>query len=491
MTKQRFTFFSAVDFLALVSLVLFWLIFLIKSPAHLHEALVDDAYIFQRVVDNIWSGVGWTYNTDAHVNPITSPFYALVLLCAKILPLSAQDALSAVYFFALFMLGVGVYVGTRSYGRLLAWVVAVTVGSGAILVGSWGMETSVFMACVVWAVSSFERERYIWAGMLCAFAALSRPEGVALICILSAVHFLKRRNFIWSMLLVFFSVLAPWFLYSWFVHGYILPNSVSVKVIQSDMESRKQFGSWPMYFFGQPKFAILTYALALFGFYKAFRDFLVGRQFVLILIAFGAVQVAAYSWLRAPVGYFWYLAPGNLAVDMAVAFGVFRICLWVLVEASDKAGFSLNESVSNVVVAALVFTGMLFLSAAPYKMLKPYRLGSEYTKVGEWISENTPRDSVVAATEIGYIGYFSGRNIRDIHGLIHPEARQYLRREEWEWWYKSDPPNVIVMHKPAWPGEPGYEVGWQSGTLRDFRSGYKMVKSFGLVEIYQRKPSGR
>lgn len=200
------------------------------------------------------------------------------------------------------------------------------------------------------------------------------------------------------------------------------------------------------------------------------------------------MQVVAYSWLRAPVGYFWYLAPGNLAVDVAVAFAVFRICAWVLVECGDKAGLSLNQSVYNAVVAALVFIGMLYFSAAPYSMLKPYRLGDEYTRVGEWIDRNTPKNSIVAATEIGYVGYFSGRNIRDIHGLIHPEARQYLKVEQWEWWFKSDPPNVIVVHKPAWPGEPGYGVGWQPDTLRDFRDSYEMVKSFGLVEIYQRKP---
>lgn len=62
----------------------------------------------------------------------------------------------------------------------------------------------------------------------------------------------------------------------------------------------------------------------------------------------------------------------------------------------------------------------------------------------------------------------------------------FLKKEAWDWWYVNDPPQVIVVHKPAWPGEPGYEYGWHSENLRDFGYRYRMVKSFGAVEVYQR-----
>lgn len=392
------------DVFAMLLLAGFWCVFFIKSPAPLHEALVDDSYIFQRVVDNIWAGQGWTYNAGDNVNPITSPFYVLVLLCAKVFYFLAQVTLSGAYLLALFVLGAGIYLGMRNHGRSLACMMAITASSGSILVSSWGMETSLFMACIVWATLSFAGKHYRTAGLLCAMASLSRPEGLALIWIFAGMCWLKGRKISWGMIIVFCVTIAPWLLFSWVAHGRILPNSVSVKAVQADMAWLKPLGPWLMYFLSQPKIPWVTYPLALIGLYYAWREYLRGKPFILIIMGFGALQVVAYSLMHAPIGYFWYLAPGNLALDIGVAFGVYKLLMLAASRVTAIQAAHVPKPVGNAFVVMAVFFCMLKFTSAPHVWLKPYRLGVNYTDAGSWINKNTPKDAVVAATEIGYIG---------------------------------------------------------------------------------------
>jgi hypothetical protein len=204
-------------------------------------------------------------------------------------------------------------------------------------------------------------------------------------------------------------------------------------------------------------------------------------------MAFGAIQVTAYSLLDAPAGYFWYFAPGNMALDMAIVLGVFTLWKSLIGYLETNKALNISEAVQAAALSVIVLAGVTKLAAAPYTRLKPYRLGSEYRAAGEWIERNTPGDYVVSATEIGYIGYFSKRRIRDIHGLIHPEALPSLKKEEWDWWFTSNPPQVIVMHAPPWKGEPADQPGWHAQSLKQFRDHYRRAISFRQVEVYLRQ----
>lgn len=46
-----------------------------------------------------------------------------------------------------------------------------------------------------------------------------------------------------------------------------------------------------------------------------------------------------------------------------------------------------------------------------------------------WIRDNTPPDAIVAAHDIGALGYLSGRHIRDLAGLVDPEVIPLLTDE--------------------------------------------------------------
>ncbi len=57
-------------------------------------------------------------------------------------------------------------------------------------------------------------------------------------------------------------------------------------------------------------------------------------------------------------------------------------------------------------------------------------IGSEMGAVARWVNANTPKGSLVAAHDIGALGYFGERDILDLAGLVSPEVIPFLRDEE-------------------------------------------------------------
>jgi hypothetical protein len=47
----------------------------------------------------------------------------------------------------------------------------------------------------------------------------------------------------------------------------------------------------------------------------------------------------------------------------------------------------------------------------------------------KWVAENTPPDALVAAHDIGALGYFGDRPLLDLAGLISPDVIPFIRDE--------------------------------------------------------------
>ena len=49
--------------------------------------------------------------------------------------------------------------------------------------------------------------------------------------------------------------------------------------------------------------------------------------------------------------------------------------------------------------------------------------------VANWVANNTDEDSLIAAHDIGAMGYFGGRDFVDLAGLVSPEVIPIIRNE--------------------------------------------------------------
>ncbi len=54
---------------------------------------------------------------------------------------------------------------------------------------------------------------------------------------------------------------------------------------------------------------------------------------------------------------------------------------------------------------------------------------SEMVRTAHWVAENTEQDALVAAHDIGALGYYGDRQLIDLAGLVSPEVIPFIRDE--------------------------------------------------------------
>jgi len=54
---------------------------------------------------------------------------------------------------------------------------------------------------------------------------------------------------------------------------------------------------------------------------------------------------------------------------------------------------------------------------------------SEMVATARWVNDHLPDDALIAAHDIGALGYFGGRSILDLAGLVSPEVIPFIRDE--------------------------------------------------------------
>jgi hypothetical protein len=75
---------------------------------------------------------------------------------------------------------------------------------------------------------------------------------------------------------------------------------------------------------------------------------------------------------------------------------------------------------------------------------------SEMVAAATWIRENTPEDAIVAAHDIGALGYFGERQLVDLAGLISPEVIPFIRDEDLLAIYLDESQVDYLVTFPGW-----------------------------------------
>lgn len=76
---------------------------------------------------------------------------------------------------------------------------------------------------------------------------------------------------------------------------------------------------------------------------------------------------------------------------------------------------------AGVALTVLLNWGILVGRVVPHARQFPVGLQECYVGYGEWLKANTPPDAVVAALDIGALGFASERTVLDLMGLVSPE----------------------------------------------------------------------
>jgi len=415
---------------------------------------VDDAYITFRYARNLSEGLGLVYNAGQQVLGTSTPLYTLLLAAIRAatrgdlswIALVINAAADAVSTLLLFRLGQRLLLPRWSSTSLaLAWAlypIAVRYSVG-------GMETSLESALWLGAAILYLQERDLWAMALLALSILTRPDSLSAALAIGLGIAVTGRRIPAKELLAMLLVLLPWVAWSWWRYGSFIPQSLLAKsglIYRIDpLENLRQvayfiagvFAAGPMGVAARGIYVSLPVlsgvCVALFG-YSLVLLWASGLnqvargldQRVLWILAIPAIHYGAYAGLgllQKPIAEWYLLAP----------LPFFLAGLAITVNRISQAGqSSILQGLPLLFGALLVLCQMM--SYRPTGQGCPGCLTSNviwteretlYREAGELLRTRVgPRD-VVAASEIGALGYYCDCRILDTVGLVTPEAAKY------------------------------------------------------------------
>jgi hypothetical protein len=400
-------------------------LFLFLFP--LAGGFTDDGFIHIQYARNLSTYGEYSFNRGEVSFGTTSPLWVMVLAAIGSLS-NAQGALitasGVLSWIAAFASLVAVYALALALGasRFTACVAALALAAD-VWFARWaalGMETSSsVLAILLMAIASARAlESRRSAAMFGAFAALSallRPEvylalPVFAVAAISAPRGSRRRTVV-TGLVVAALLLAPWVLYAKLCIGSFLPNTAGAKsggLVTNPVVFARKLLPVAMVVVSSQGTALVLLMASLFS--------ARGRSLVVSTPARFLVL-----WVVAlPVAYV-VLDMQILSRYLLLVTPVLCVLGWVSFE--RVLGARRSRPVLAACVTAAIAGSSVFYArvVVPPSRAFTHDLTHNLRGIAEYLAENAGEDAVVAAADIGYLAFYSGRRVLDLGGLVEPE----------------------------------------------------------------------
>ncbi len=424
---------------------------------------LDDAWIHQTYARNLGTRGEFAFTPGVPSAGSTAPLWTFLLAVGYALHIPFQwwtHGLNIVF------LGLSGWQMARLAGQLLPDSRRLPVVIGIAVMAEWhlvwaaasGMETVLFVWLSILLVERFAafpplpapppdggREiyppsligrgqgegRFALLGLIGGLLTLTRPEGIGLAGLVGLAMVWQYRNDMRKLLRVIlpfgigFSLpLTPYFAFNFIVSGLIFPNTFYAKqreyaiLLENIPLWRRWLSVAGVQFIGGQ---MLLLPGAIFGLWRAFRR----RNTALMVVGFWWLAHVTLYVVRLPVTYQHgrYEMP---TLPWLIFFGVWGTAQWLKPNhAEQRVRILSRAAIASVGAAILAF---VLLGAQSYANDVAF-IDSEMVKTAQWLNENTAPDALIAAHDIGAIGYFSARPLVDLAGLVTPEVIPFIRNE--------------------------------------------------------------
>ncbi|MBN1937833.1 MAG: hypothetical protein JW934_24475 [Anaerolineae bacterium] len=419
---------------------------------------LDDSWIHLVIARGIAREGALVYNPGEPTNGSTAPLWSLLLSVGYLLKIDflAWDYglgllfawLSGVFIYRLgkkFLLNGGLETRPTIPMALIAAVLS-SIEWHVAWCGLAGMETTLFIFLSVYLLYSHLRGfdgsflGMLALGGLGALLVLTRPEGLGLVGLVALDGVLRQKTWRARVLYVvgwavpFLLVLGPNVLYNVGVTGQPLPATFYAKAAEFVDPTERTLlhvaRNWLLLLFWTAALGpqLLLLPGIVYGIYLGVRR---RQRLVLLILGWIALLLGAYA-LHLPLmshhgRYYVPLFP------LLILIGV-----WGVREVTPvMRRFKLLRRMYALAVAAGFV--ILWLNGAVVYAKDVRLIDDEWLPVSFWLRDNTAPDALVAAHDIGALGYFAERRIIDMAGLVTPGAiphigdeasmREYLRQE--------------------------------------------------------------
>ncbi|MBR8227715.1 hypothetical protein KDX05_05200 [Burkholderia vietnamiensis] len=409
---------------------------------------LDDSLIYLRYIRNLFDGYGLAYNRGDHFNGLTSPLYSYLLILANTLTHSLQY--TTIFLSFVFLCLAGVYgAAVLSRNRYEQALCGFFVVSFNYFYTTFGMETTLFLFLTALALYLYQSGRLFLTGLTIALVILTRTEGVFLGGVIFCHYIMTQRKIpALKYLAVPAALILANLLFNYFYYGAPLPATGNAKIGQGrsgfwgtgyiflNVEYMKDW-----FFGGNYHLLWFLFPMAAIGMWTK-RLIIASWLSIAYLILLGGF----YVLLHIP-NYHWYYAPFFYFLLLYAATGAYQLF-------SESIRLASKHRLAGC-GAAVILAALTGAFGARSLNLANIERGSfdPYKNIGTWIDKNTPADSVVAAVEIGTIGWYSHRYIIDILGLTNPYNADYIGNKDVHSWLTRYSPDYILVHDPLWSFE--------------------------------------
>jgi hypothetical protein len=439
------------------SVFIIQLIFILSSKIYFQIGYpLDDSWIHQTYARNLFLYNDWVFTPGIKSAGSTAPLWNLLLvpghLLQKIFFLIWTFLISGILMSFTCVLFQKLFDKLSNSFERVPW-------AGLILVFEWhlmwatnsGMETILFITLIqLFFFSLVGKPAQIrWLpGLIVGLILFVRPDGITLFgpLIVVLVYYLsigktKSPDLIMNLVIIFvFMILYG--IFNLRLSGEFLPNTFYAKQAEYDI------------LFSQPilaryvKLLLIPITGASFLLIPGFIYFLFKKLhkfdiFVISLYMWFAGYILIYA-IRLPVSY----QHGRYIIP---TIPVFLLLSLLGTQEIFKKKFKLKSQVIFGLKSAFISLLIVFLYLGGKAYIQDVAIiNSEMVTTALWIDQNLEKEAVIAAHDIGALGFYANRQIIDLAGLVNPEVIPFIRDEQMldRYLFEEDVDYLVIF--PDW-----------------------------------------
>ncbi|MCB0193884.1 MAG: hypothetical protein KDJ65_18180 [Anaerolineae bacterium] len=427
---------------------------------------LDDAWIHQTYARNLAEDGQLAFVPGVPSAGSTSPLWSLLLSLGYILGIPFKGW---TYGLGIVFLGLTGWSAARLGSKLFPENPWVGPAAGLFCVFEWhlvwaavsGMETILFvwlslflmeryLAVAVAEPDAGKISRYFGVGLLGGLLILTRPEGLGLVGLIgidSGIRWWRAGSRSASVLLKRWVgiglgvvlMVAPYVLFHLRLTGLPFPSTLYAKQAEYGI-ILSEFSLWWRLFggFGPPIDSVQG----------VFRVIFIGAQLLLLpgLVAAGWLTLKERRWELLPVWGWWigHLLLYAIRLPVTYQHGRYQmpVIAWMIVlgvwgtarlVAPQSLRLKRNLLVrvgGKALVGSLVILVLAFVVVGAQAYGRDVRIiESEMVATARWLDQAVEPQALIAAHDIGAMGYFTRRPLIDLAGLITPEVIPIIRDE--------------------------------------------------------------
>lgn len=418
----------------------------------------DDAFIIYRYVDNIVAGNGPVYNVGQRVFGASCPLYVAGLAALKTVlrAVPVPDLAVRANFLPWLFAGFGLFLLLRRLLRCdwAAALIAATfiIRDDLLRASTGGMESSIFVALLVWALWALAEERFTTAAILAGLSVPVRLEGTLLCLVVLVAWLVQSRRRAVPLLLALVVPGLAWIVFGFAYYGtpvyhsivaksrplYPLPFGHALRAIAAEFDYRVLGNLAPHRVNGDPetwRFTLRTIVLIVLAALTAFGYLrkqprpsgspLVIRHSPLAISAVLFLLLLVLYLATNPLMFPWYYPPLFALWTATATIGIARIAhgrTKTVVLAALCAFFSVTSLAQPL---GRVFSGRSFSDIGTEADPVRTRIAA-YRAAAEWLNQSLQPGVTVVGPEVGSLGYYYKGPVLDACGLTSPEALPFL-----------------------------------------------------------------